>query len=234
MRKLIAAMLLLAATMNIQAKTLILYYSYTNTCKTTVDYLNTRIQGADMLAVEPAGNYCYECDGYAIGMQQLNAINAAPGEASSYPAINTTIDNLADYDAIIIACPLWWSQMATPMQAFLFRYGSQMAGKQIFMIVASASSGISGVVSRARALIPQGNFIDPALHIYSSDTRGTTYRTKVDSWLKSTNYEEATAIAQVKATQKNGEEPSYDTAGARIRKSARGIHIRRGKKTFVK
>ena len=51
------------------------------------------------------------------------------------------------------------------MQTYLFRNGAQMAGKDIGLVVSSASSGISGVESDARRLIPAGKFFSTSLWI---------------------------------------------------------------------
>lgn len=48
--------------------------------------------------------------------------------------------------------------MASNTQTLLFKYGKQMAGKKIGLIVSSHSSGISGVESDAKRLVPDGKF----------------------------------------------------------------------------
>lgn len=58
--------------------------------------------------------------------------------------------------------------MAAPLQSFLFSHGAEMAGKNIGLIVSSASSGVSGVEADAKRLIPDGNFLTPSLWIRSS------------------------------------------------------------------
>ena len=74
--------------------------------------------------------------------------------------------------------------MAAPLQTFLFNHGSEMAGKNIGLIVSSASSGISGVEADARRLIPDGNFLTPSLWIRSSQTSNCHEMTA--EWLKDT------------------------------------------------
>jgi len=69
---------------------------------------------------------------------------------------------------IIVAVPLWWSNMAAPLQIFLFNHGVEMAGKRIGLIVSSASSGISNVELDAKRLIPNGIFLTPSFWIRSS------------------------------------------------------------------
>ena len=166
-------------------KTLIVYYSYTNNVHSIINDLQTQIE-ADVVRVEPTEKGIdYAANNYAIGSALIQAIRDNPNDANSYPSIETTIDNLSDYDRIIIGAPLWWSNMAAPLQTFLFQYGSQMEGKNIGLIVSSASSGINGVESDAKRLIPSGNFLTPSLWIRSSQT--SNCHSMIADWLNEIN-----------------------------------------------
>lgn len=165
-------------------KTLVAYYSYTGNVETIVNELKTQLS-ADVIEVEPAEEGIdYAANGYEKGSALIAAIKANPTDANSYPAIKPLNVNLAQYDNIIIAAPLWWSQMAAPMQTFLFHRGAEMAGKNIGLIVSSASSGISGVESDAHRLIPDGNFMETSLWIKASEVSSAA--TKVGTWLGQT------------------------------------------------
>ena len=167
-------------------KTLIAYYSYTNNVERIVAELQSQID-ADVVEIEPAEKGLdYAANNYALGTALLNAIRNNPGDASSYPAIDAVDVDMDEYDTVIIACPLWWSQMAAPFQTFLFHYGPQMAGKSIGVIVSSASSGISGVVADAKRLIADGKFLEPNLWIRSSQTSNS--RSMIEQWLKDIEY----------------------------------------------
>lgn len=166
-------------------KTLIVYYSYTNNVHSIINDLQTQIE-ADVVRVEPTEKGIdYAANNYAIGSALIQAIRDNPNDTNSYPSIETTIDNLSDYDRIIIGAPLWWSNMAAPLQTFLFQYGSQMEGKNIGLIVSSASSGINGVESDAKRLIPGGNFLTPSLWIRSSQT--SNCHSMIADWLNEIN-----------------------------------------------
>ena len=166
-------------------KTLIVYYSYTNNVHSIINDLQTQIE-ADVVRVEPTEKGIdYAANNYAIGSALIQAIRDNPNDANSYPSIETTIDNLSDYDRIIIGAPLWWSNMAAPLQTFLFQYGSQMESKNIGLIVSSASSGIIGVESDAKRLIPGGNFLTPSLWIRSSQT--SNCHSMIADWLNEIN-----------------------------------------------
>ncbi|WP_418698169.1 flavodoxin [Bacteroides sp.] len=167
-------------------KTLIVYYSFTNNVHTIVTDLQTQIE-ADVIRVEPAEEGLdYAANNYAIGSALISAIRNNPNDAASYPAIKTpAIDDFSEYDRIIVGAPLWWSNMAAPLQTFLFTYGGQMAGKQIGLIVSSSSSGISGVEADAKRLIPDGDFLSPSLWIRSSQTSGC--HSMIADWLNEIN-----------------------------------------------
>jgi len=182
-----AAMLYMVAA---NAKTLVAYYSYTNNVERIVTELRTQIE-TDVIEIEPAQKGLdYAANNYALGTQLLNAIKANPNDESSYPAIDPVEVNMDDYDMVIIAVPLWWSQIAAPFQTFLFHYGKQMAGMNIGVIVSSASSGISGVIADAKRLIPDGKFIEPNLWIRSSQTSNAA--SLISSWLGDIHYNDLT------------------------------------------
>ena len=129
----------------INAKTLIVYYSYTNNVRQIVSELSRQIE-ADVVEIEPAEKGLdYAADNYAIGSAQIGAIKNHPDDSSSYPAIDPVNVTPADYDTIIIAAPLWWSQMAAPLQTYLFHNGKAMAGKK------SASSYRARAVASAES-----------------------------------------------------------------------------------
>lgn len=187
MRKLILFLVIMCCVCTLQAKTLIVYYSYTNNVYRIVRDLQTQID-ADVLRVEPAEEGLdYAANNYALGSALIAAIRNNPANPDSYPAIKTSINNLDEYDTIIIGAPLWWSNMAAPLQTFLFTYGSKMANKRIGLIVSSASSGINGVEADAKRLIPEGNFMSPSLWIRSSQTANC--HSMLSNWLEEFDYD---------------------------------------------
>ena len=167
-------------------KTLIVYYCYTNNTEQIVDDLKTMIN-ADVIEVEPANkNLDYAANNYVIGTEQLNKIKNNPNDESSYPAIDPVIVDMSKYNTVIIATPLWWSQMASNMQTLLFKYGDEMAGKNIGLIVSSHSSGISGVEADAKRLVPNGKFYAKSLWINAS--KHSQRKALLEQWLKDVNY----------------------------------------------
>lgn len=237
MKRIILAMAVVMAAVAMQAKTLIVYYSYTNNVRTIVTELAKQID-ADMVRIEPAEKGLdYAANNYAIGSAQISAIRNNPGSASSYPAIDPVSVNLADYDCIIIGAPLWWSNMAAPLQTYLFEHGKEMAGKHIGLIVSSASSGISGVESDAKRLVPDGNFFGKSLWIRSAQTSNSA--SLLRQWLKDINYD-AAGIAGI-GLDEGAAYNVYTLAGALIGAGMEsidglgsGVYIINGKKTYTR
>ena len=168
-------------------KTLVVYYSFTNNVRTIVGELSKQIS-ADMVEVQPAEEGLdYAANNYAIGSSLIAAIRNNPDDAASYPAIKPTDVDVSQYDNIIVATPLWWSQMAAPMQTFLFQNGTKMAGKHVALIVSSHSSGISSVVADAQRLVPDATWTGDALWINNSNR--SQKATLLTEWLAKQNFQ---------------------------------------------
>ena len=238
MRKLILALAIIMATMAAQAKALIVYYSYTNNVERIVNELYNQIE-ADVIEIEPAEKGLdYAADNYAIGSSQIAAIRSNPDDAASYPAIDYVDVDLSQYSTFIIGAPLWWSNMAAPLQTFLFHYGKEMAGKNIGLIVSSASSGISGVESDAKRLIPDGKFLSPSLWIRSSQTSNA--KSLIQDWLQAIDYNNLTSGIENISNDKDVRFTAYTLSGSRLLSNTestealpKGLYIINGKKTVI-
>ena len=128
--------------------------------------------------------------------------------------------------------------MATPLQSFLFQYGSEMAGKNIGLIVSSASSGISGVESDAKRLIPDGKFLSPSLWIRSSQTSNA--KSLLRNWLETIDYNNLTSGIYLIDPDRTDAFTVYSLSGVRLLTNAEstatlpsGLYIINGKTTVI-
>lgn len=238
MKKTILVLIGILASLIADAKTLIVYYSYTNNVKSIVNELSSLID-ADIVEIQPAEKGLdYAANNYAIGSAQIAAIRNNSNDESSYPAIDPVDVNLEEYDTIIIGTPLWWSQMAAPLQSYLFKYGKAMAGKNIGLIVSSHSSGISGVVSDAKRLIPEGSFLSQSLWVKSAQT--SSAKSLLENWLKEIGYNNLVTGINDIAYDKQELYTVYSISGVRILNYSaslaglkNGIYIINGKKKAI-
>ena len=155
---------------------LVLYASRTNNTERVARQIQT-ILDCDILEVEP--QMPYEDDYNAMlerSQEELAAIRQG-----NYPAIKTTLENFDNYDIVFIGYPIWYSSMATPMQAFLYEHAAKLAGKRIALFATSGSSGISTSVSEARSLCPDATVIDRTLLLTSSTL--SQMENRVTEWL---------------------------------------------------
>ncbi|MDE6651273.1 MAG: flavodoxin [Paramuribaculum sp.] len=239
MKRIFLSLILIASVLAVQAKTLVVYYSYTNNVHKIVTELSKQIE-ADIVRIEPAEKGLdYAANNYALGSALISGIRNNPNNAASYPAIDPVNVNLAEYDCIIICAPLWWSNMAAPLQTYLFHNGAAMAGKKIGLIVSSASSGISGVEADAKRLIPDGDFIYPSLWIRSSQTG--TAASMISQWLKNIGYEAMAGVEDIQADQNIIKYTIFSVSGAIVAKDAlsmqnlkKGLYVVNGKKICIK
>ena len=238
MKKIVFLLSIVIGYLSINAKTLIVYYSYTNNVEKIVNQLSRQIE-TDVVEIEPAEKGLdYAANNYAIGSAQIGAIKNNPDDSSSYPAIDPVDVNLDEYDTIIIAAPLWWSQMAAPLQTYLFHNGNAMAGKNIGLIVSSASSGISGVEADAKRLIPDGHFLSPSLWIRSSQTSNAS--SMLENWLKEINYDDVTTGIDRISNDSDADFTVYNLSGQQLMYKSKsieslhaGIYIINGNKTYI-
>lgn len=238
MRQLLLAGIMILGTIAAEARTLIVYYSYTNNVERIVKELRTQIE-ADVVEIQPAEKGLdYAANNYVIGSTQIAAIRENPNDGASYPAIDPVNVDMSQYSTIIMGAPLWWSNMAAPLQSFLFQYGKEMAGKNIGLIVSSASSGISGVEGDAKRLIPNGNFLSPSLWIRSSQTSNA--KTLLQKWLQAIDYNNLKSGIENIAQDHNTGFTVYSLSGVRLLADAEstatlpaGLYIINGKKRII-
>ena len=164
-------------------KVLIVYYSYTGHCDEIVTAFSSILEKADILCIKEVDEDAdYNANGYKLGSDMINAISKAPDQASSYPAIKSVDKKAGDCDTFIVVTPLWHSHMAAIMQTYLFQSSGDMKGKNIGLVVSSSSSGISGVESDAKRLLPDSKFYDTSLWI--NHQNHSKRETLVKEWLE--------------------------------------------------
>lgn len=157
---------------------LIVYCSRTNNTEHVAKAIQQSLD-CDILEVEPQTAYDEDYNSMLNRAQsELAAI-----KQGNYPAIKISVDNFDKYDMVFVGYPIWYSCMATPMQAFLHNHGAKLKGKRLALFATSGSSGISTSVSEAKALCPDANVLNQTLHLTSSSLSDMNNR--VASWLNS-------------------------------------------------
>lgn len=136
---------------------LVVYYTWSGNSRSLATDMGD-ILDCDVVQVELTTPYPATTDSelYPIAQAEIAAID----NNGTYPSIKTTIENIGDYDTVLVGYPLWHSRMATPMQAFLHNHAEQLSGKTIALFCTSASSNIESTVADARRLCPNSTLTE--------------------------------------------------------------------------
>lgn len=114
--------------------TLILYFSMSGNTETVANYIHEEI-GGDIVKLETVQTYPEDYDelvDYAREEQRDNA----------RPELETTIENIEQYDTIFLGYPNWWGDMPMPIYSFLDQY--DLSNKTIAPFITHGGSGLSG------------------------------------------------------------------------------------------
>ncbi|WP_215904828.1 flavodoxin [Treponema brennaborense] len=120
----------------VSAKTLVVYYSYSETGNTR--RIAEQIQketGADIAEIVPVVPYSNDYDA---------VVDAAKRDVNRdyKPEIRKLGVNVGDYDTIVIGTPTWWYKMASPVLTFMS--GTDFSGTHVALF--STHAGWSGTV----------------------------------------------------------------------------------------
>ena len=150
------------------SKTLVAYFSATNTTRPLAEYASD-ILNADLYEIVPEVPYtdadlAYYTNGRAD--QEQN-------DPSVRPAISGSVENMADYDVIFLGYPIWHGQPPRIISTFLESY--DFAGKTIVPFCTSHSSGYSD--SAIKPLAPDANWLT------GRRFPGGTSRGTIEEWI---------------------------------------------------
>lgn len=128
-------------------KTLVVYFSATGTTETLAEYA-AEMLNTDLYEIVPEEPYteedlAYYTDGRAD--QEQNDTNARP-------EISGKVENMEQYDTIILGYPIWHGQAPRIISTFLESY--DFSGKTVIPFCTSHSSGIGSSAEDLHSLCP--------------------------------------------------------------------------------
>lgn len=104
--------------------------------------------------------------------------------SNARPELKTKIDNMDQYDTIIIGYPNWWATIPMPIATFLEEYN--FSGKTIIPFCSHGGGGFGQSITDISKLAPNSR-IGEGLSIHYSG--GSTLRNNIISWLQKNNIE---------------------------------------------
>ena len=126
--------------------TLIVYFSATGNTESLANTIAS-VTGADIYEIVPKVPYTDADLNYSDddcrAHQEMDDPNARP-------AIDGGVENIDEYDTVILGYPIWWGTMPRIINTFLDTY--DLSGKTVMPFCTSGSSGITTSVSEIREI----------------------------------------------------------------------------------
>ena len=113
-----------------------------------VDKIKALLPDADVFRIDTVKKYSadyYECIEEA--KQELRA--------KARPELTARVENMDQYDTIILGYPNWWG--VPPMAVFTFLESYDFAGKKIVPFCSHEGSGLGGSIRQIRLTVPEAN-----------------------------------------------------------------------------
>lgn len=155
--------------------TLILYFSMSGNTETVANYIHEEI-GGDIVKLETVQTYPEDYDelvDYAREEQRDN----------TRPELETTIENIEQYDTIFLGYPNWWGDMPMPIYSFLDQY--DLSNKTIAPFMTHGGSGLSGTSANIANEDPDA-VVTEGLAINGDDVDDC--QDEVNEWLNELNF----------------------------------------------
>lgn len=150
--------------------TLVVYFSATGTTKPLVEYASD-ILNADLYEIVPVEPYTAEDLAYYTNGRADREQN----DSSSRPAISGGVENMQQYDTILLGYPIWHGQAPRIISTFLETY--DFSGKTMLPFCTSHSSGIGTSDTNLHSLAENANWLSGRR--FAADTS----REEIAAWL---------------------------------------------------
>lgn len=157
-----------------ETKTLVVYFSATGTTKPLAEYV-AEILNADLYEIVPEDPYTEENLAYYTNGRADQEQN----DASARPAISGGVENMAEYDTILLGYPVWHGQAPRIVSTFLESY--DFSGKTIIPFCTSHSSGIGSSADNLHPLCS-----DSTEWLEGRRFEGGTSKATMEEWLSDT------------------------------------------------
>ena len=170
-------------------KTLVVYFSKTgeNYNVGTVNVGNTAMMAsyikqylnADSFEIVPVNKYS---DNYKESTEEAKKEQ----NENARPEIKDKLENLDDYDTILIGYPIWWGDL--PMIVYTFLESYDFSGKTIIPFNTHEGSGNAGTYTKIKAKLSNAKVITDGLAITGSKARTDSGKEETINWLKKLGY----------------------------------------------
>lgn len=135
-------------------KKLICYFSASGITKKAAEKISNVLKG-DLFEIEPIEKYTKE----DLDWTNNNSRSSIEmNDKTSRPQIKNKVENIDNYDTIILGFPVWWYTAPTIINTFIEE--NDLTNKDVYIFVTSGSSSYESSLNNLRNAYPSINFIN--------------------------------------------------------------------------
>lgn len=135
------------------SKILVSYFSASGVTKGVAEKIANAVEG-DLFEIEPVEKYT---DADLNWMDKKSRSTIEMNDRSFRPPVKNKVENLSDYDKVVIGFPVWWYTAPTIINTFIEE--NDLTGKSIYIFCTSGSSGVDGSLNDLKNTYANLNFI---------------------------------------------------------------------------
>jgi flavodoxin len=155
-------------------KTLIVYFSWSGNTRTVADIIRD-LTGSDIVEIEVL-------EPYSSVYNEVTARARQELDNDVRPELKTRVENMDEYDTLIVGTPIWISRLAPAVKSFLA--GHDLSGKNIAPFCTHGGSGTAQSVNNIRSVCPNSTILQS---LAISGSRAESSRNDVERWLRTVN-----------------------------------------------
>lgn len=135
------------------SKVLVSYFSASGVTRSVAEKIVNVVQG-DLFEIEPVEKYSSADLNW---MDKNSRSSIEMNDKSFRPPVSKKVNNIGDYEKVILGFPVWWYVAPTIINTFIEE--NDLSGKEIYVFVTSGGSGVDGCVDDLKKTYPNLNFI---------------------------------------------------------------------------
>ena len=135
-------------------KILVSYFSASGNTKKIAEKITNLVNG-DLFEIEPVDKYTAE-DLDWTNKQSRSTLEMK--DKSFRPSVKSKVENIDDYDIVIIGFPVWWYTAPTIINTFIEE--NNLIGKNVYVFVTSGGSGAEGSFNDLKNTYSNINFVN--------------------------------------------------------------------------
>lgn len=134
-------------------KTIIAYFSASGVTKSVALKMKDVI-GCDIFEITPVNIYTNNDLNWN---DKQSRSSKEMEDKSARPKVLNKLNNVADYDNVVIAFPIWWGVAPRIINTFIEE--NNLNGKRLYVLATSGGSGVSYALEDLKSTYPNLNFV---------------------------------------------------------------------------